>query len=160
LDAILVYIAPRMNRNVFYDAMLSRDDRFDGEFFVGGKTTGIYCRPICPAKAKCENVDLFLSAQQRLKTPDTGHAFDVGRKAHRSRPLGLAYPPLCSGLLESLLPKDTSIQTKRRLQNNLELRRDICADCSYKKWDAPPNRSPITTEFILPANQSSSRTYP
>lgn len=32
-----------------YQAMDSRDRRFDGRFFVAVKTTGVYCRPICPA---------------------------------------------------------------------------------------------------------------
>ena len=45
-----------------YDAMLARDYRFDGKFFVGVKTTGIYCRPICPAKPKIENVEFFPSS--------------------------------------------------------------------------------------------------
>jgi AraC family transcriptional regulator of adaptative response / DNA-3-methyladenine glycosylase II len=45
-----------------YDAMLTRDYRFDGKFFVGVKTTGIYCRPICPAKPKIENVEFFPSS--------------------------------------------------------------------------------------------------
>lgn len=34
-----------------YQALLSRDRRFDGRFFVGVKTTGIYCRPICRVRA-------------------------------------------------------------------------------------------------------------
>ncbi len=33
-----------------YEALKSRDPRFDGRFFVGVSTTGIYCRPICPAR--------------------------------------------------------------------------------------------------------------
>ena len=33
-----------------YDAMVTRDRRFDGVFFVAVHTTGIYCRPICPAR--------------------------------------------------------------------------------------------------------------
>lgn len=41
-----------------YRAMLSRDERFDGRFFVGVKTTGIYCRPVCrvrtPGRQRCE----------------------------------------------------------------------------------------------------------
>lgn len=45
--------------DVYYQAMLARDHRFDGKFFVGVKTTGIYCRPICPAKPKKENVEFF-----------------------------------------------------------------------------------------------------
>jgi AraC family transcriptional regulator of adaptative response / DNA-3-methyladenine glycosylase II len=33
-----------------YRALTARDTRFDGVFFVGVKTTGIYCRPVCTAK--------------------------------------------------------------------------------------------------------------
>jgi AraC family transcriptional regulator of adaptative response / DNA-3-methyladenine glycosylase II len=36
--------------NVAYTALTSRDPRFDGVFFVGVTSTGIYCRPICPVK--------------------------------------------------------------------------------------------------------------
>lgn len=44
-------------------ARLARDSRFDGQFFVGVITTGIYCRPICPAVApKSENVSFYASA--------------------------------------------------------------------------------------------------
>ncbi len=52
------------DRNEVYErARLSRDARFDGQFFVGVKTTGIYCRPICPAvPPKSENVSFYPSA--------------------------------------------------------------------------------------------------
>ncbi len=44
-------------------ARLSRDARFDGKFFIAVLTTGIYCRPICPARAsKEENVCYFPTA--------------------------------------------------------------------------------------------------
>lgn len=46
-------------------ARLSRDARFDGKFFTGVLTTGIFCRPICPARPpKPENVQYYLSAEQ------------------------------------------------------------------------------------------------
>lgn len=48
--------------DIFYQAMLTRDSRFDGKFYVGVKTTGIYCRPICPARPKRENVEFFENA--------------------------------------------------------------------------------------------------
>lgn len=48
---------------IYEQARLSRDARFDGRFFVGVRTTGIYCRPICPANApKSENVSFFPTA--------------------------------------------------------------------------------------------------
>ena len=39
---------------VYAQARLSRDSRFDGRFFVAVKSTGIFCRPICPAKLPLE----------------------------------------------------------------------------------------------------------
>ncbi|MGE0624266.1 MAG: bifunctional transcriptional activator/DNA repair enzyme AdaA, partial [Pseudomonadales bacterium] len=35
-------------------ARLARDPRFDGRFYVGVVTTGIYCRPVCPARLPAE----------------------------------------------------------------------------------------------------------
>ncbi len=44
-------------------ARLSRDPAFDGVFFTAVKSTGIYCRPVCPArKPKTENVAFYPSA--------------------------------------------------------------------------------------------------
>ncbi|WP_144213889.1 Ada metal-binding domain-containing protein [Shewanella donghaensis] len=49
--------------DVCRQARLSRDARFDGRFFTGVLTTGIYCRSICPATApKEQNVRYFDSA--------------------------------------------------------------------------------------------------
>jgi AraC family transcriptional regulator of adaptative response / DNA-3-methyladenine glycosylase II len=50
-------------REVCYRALQSRDSRFDGLIFVGVTSTGIYCRPVCPARtAKFENCKFFASA--------------------------------------------------------------------------------------------------
>jgi AraC family transcriptional regulator of adaptative response / DNA-3-methyladenine glycosylase II len=55
--------AAAVDKEVFERARLSRDARFDGQFFVGVITTGIYCRPICPANIpKSENVCFFKTA--------------------------------------------------------------------------------------------------
>jgi len=52
-----------MNDDACYRALSTRDARFDGRLFVGVKTTGIYCRPICPARTpKRENVRFFPTA--------------------------------------------------------------------------------------------------
>ncbi len=46
-----------------YRALLARDARFDGRFFVAVRTTGIYCRPICPAPPpKAQNVRFYACA--------------------------------------------------------------------------------------------------
>ncbi|MEO5568661.1 MAG: AlkA N-terminal domain-containing protein [Gemmatimonadaceae bacterium] len=47
-----------------YNALTSRDPRFDGVFYVGVTSTGIYCRPVCPAKTpKAANCRFFESAE-------------------------------------------------------------------------------------------------
>ncbi|MCB1909590.1 MAG: helix-turn-helix domain-containing protein [Rhodocyclaceae bacterium] len=50
--------------DICYQALLSRDPRFDGRFFVGVRSTGIYCRPICRVRTpKRENCRFFASAE-------------------------------------------------------------------------------------------------
>src|ERR1700744_1249255 len=51
------------DKEACYRALKSRDPRFDGLIFVGVTSTGIYCRPVCPARsAKFENCRFFGSA--------------------------------------------------------------------------------------------------
>jgi AraC family transcriptional regulator of adaptative response / DNA-3-methyladenine glycosylase II len=46
-----------------YRALQTRDERFDGRLFVGVTSTGIYCRPVCPARPpKPEHCRYFPSA--------------------------------------------------------------------------------------------------
>jgi AraC family transcriptional regulator, regulatory protein of adaptative response / DNA-3-methyladenine glycosylase II len=52
-----------LDPDICYRAMRARDRRFDGRFFAAVVTTGIYCRPICPARAaRRENLRFFQSA--------------------------------------------------------------------------------------------------
>jgi len=56
-----VIVDPQSDR--FWQAIEAADPRFDGWVFCGVKTTGIYCRPSCPARTpKRENVRFFASA--------------------------------------------------------------------------------------------------
>src|SRR5215467_18546 len=58
-----------MDRTACYRAISTRDGRFDGRLFVGVKTTGVYCRPICPARTpKFENVSFHASAAAAQET--------------------------------------------------------------------------------------------
>ncbi|MEN8652651.1 AlkA N-terminal domain-containing protein [Streptomyces sp. 21So2-11] len=52
-----------MDEETRYEAVSSRDARFDGQFFFAVKTTGIYCRPSCPAVTpKRKNVRFYPTA--------------------------------------------------------------------------------------------------
>ncbi len=48
-----------------YEAFKAKDARFDGRFFIGISTTGIYCRPVCKAKQpKAENCTFYHTAAE------------------------------------------------------------------------------------------------
>ena len=52
-----------LDHDACYRAISTRDVRFDGRIFIGVHTTGIYCRPICPARTpKRENVSFYPTA--------------------------------------------------------------------------------------------------
>ncbi len=90
----------------FYEALLARDYRFDGKFFVAVKTTGVYCRPICPARPKRENVVFF---------PDAASAEAAGyRPCLRCR-------PECAPLSPAWWGKRAVVQRALKLIANNEL---------------------------------------
>lgn len=53
--------------NIMYNALVEKDSSFDGLFYAGVKTTGIFCRSSCRArKPKKENVEFFAKAKDAL----------------------------------------------------------------------------------------------
>jgi AraC family transcriptional regulator of adaptative response/methylated-DNA-[protein]-cysteine methyltransferase len=53
--------------DTMYRALVNRDPSFEGIFFVGVRTTGIFCRPTCSAKKPArENVDFFATPSEAL----------------------------------------------------------------------------------------------
>lgn len=78
----------------YYRALLAKDKGYDGTFYVGVKTTGVFCRPTCPArKPKFENCEFFKAAQEALLA-----SF---RPCERCRPL--SYPDHVSDLIQKLV---------------------------------------------------------
>lgn len=68
-----------LDRDTCYRALQTRDPRFDGRFYTAVISTGIYCRPICPAKTPKIDNCLFL--------PSAGAAHHLGfRPCLRCRP--------------------------------------------------------------------------
>ena len=66
-----------------YRALCERDSEFDGVFFVGVRTTGVFCRTVCSArKPKLENIDFYRT---------TGDALSAGfRPCKKCRPMEAA----------------------------------------------------------------------
>lgn len=52
---------------VMLQAMLSKDGRYDGEFYIAVKTTGIFCKPSCSARPKPENVIFCKTREEAVK---------------------------------------------------------------------------------------------
>src|ERR1700680_1913220 len=53
--------------DMMYRALVNRDSSFEGIFYVGVRTTGIFCRPTCSAKKPArENVDFFPTPSEAL----------------------------------------------------------------------------------------------
>lgn len=66
-------------------ARLSRDPRFDGRFVVGVLTTGVFCRPVCPARLPAEdNVRYFPTTAAALQA---GYRPCLRCRPERARPL-------------------------------------------------------------------------
>ena len=83
------------SRDEMLSALLGKDDRYDGVFLAGVKTTGIFCRPGCGAKKpRPENVEFFADASAALHA---GY-----RPCRRCRPLDRdgAPPPWVAQLLQ------------------------------------------------------------
>lgn len=54
-------------RQEYFDALLQKKTEYEGIFYVGVKTTGVFCRPTCPArKPKFENCEFFETAKEAL----------------------------------------------------------------------------------------------
>ncbi|WP_261886671.1 AlkA N-terminal domain-containing protein [Vibrio pomeroyi] len=95
-----------MSKNIHHNSTLTseqchlaryaRDSRFDGMFFTAVKTTGIFCRPICPASPpKEENVEYFSHQAQALKA---GY-----RPCLRCRPDSAPFSPAWKGVETTFL---------------------------------------------------------
>lgn len=56
-----------LTNEIMYKALLDKDSQFEGQFFVGVRTTGIFCRPTCRArKPKKDNVEFFKNVKDAL----------------------------------------------------------------------------------------------
>jgi AraC family transcriptional regulator, regulatory protein of adaptative response / methylated-DNA-[protein]-cysteine methyltransferase len=81
---------PLPNPDEMYQALVARDASYDGIFFVGVRSTGIFCRPVCPArKPMRRNVDFFPSAREAL-----AHGFRPCKRCHPLQPQGETPEPI------------------------------------------------------------------
>ena len=78
----------------YYKALIDKETEYEGVFYVGVKTTGVFCRPTCPArKPKFEHCEFFATAQQALLASY--------RPCKRCRPL--SHPNHVSAIVQMLV---------------------------------------------------------
>ena len=106
-----------------YAALCDRDAEFEGAFYFGVRTTGIFCRPTCPArKPKFHNIKFFRNSAEALQ-----NGF---RPCKRCRPIG------CDGgqpaWLQKLL-KNVELDPSRRWTDR-DIRNLNCEPARVRRW--------------------------
>lgn len=97
--------------DILYRALVERDSRFEGVFFAGVRTTGIFCRPTCHArKPRPENVEYFSSTAEALQ-----HGYRPCKICQPMRPLGEA-PDWLQPLLDDVRSSPTQRLRDRDLR--------------------------------------------
>ncbi len=83
-----------MKSQELYQALIDKNPEYEGVFYVGVKTTGVFCRPTCPArKPKFENCEFYKTAKEALLA-----SF---RPCLRCRPL--SHPSHVSSLVRTMI---------------------------------------------------------
>lgn len=90
--------------NTYYQALLAKNSEYENVFYVGVTTTGVFCRPTCPArKPKKEHCEFFKTAQEALLASY--------RPCKRCRPL--SHPHQVSDTVRRLVEAVEQEPTKR-----------------------------------------------
>ncbi len=95
----------------YYQALLNKNKNYEGIFYVGVKTTGVFCRPTCPArKPKFEHCEFYATAQEALLA-----SF---RPCLRCKPMLL--PNQTSDLVQQLIDAVENNPTKRWMERDFK----------------------------------------
>jgi AraC family transcriptional regulator of adaptative response/methylated-DNA-[protein]-cysteine methyltransferase len=116
-------IKPLMTADAMYDAITRRDATYDGIFFTAVRTTGIFCRPGCPARSPARhNVEFYRTARDAM--------FAGYRACKRCRPLEVA--GTTPGWLQPLLREIE--QEEGRRWRDAELRARGLEPARVRRW--------------------------
>jgi AraC family transcriptional regulator of adaptative response/methylated-DNA-[protein]-cysteine methyltransferase len=106
-----------------FEAFTHRDPSYDGVFFTGVRTTGIFCRPTCHArKPKRENIEFFPTAHEALV-----HGYRPCRVCHPLSPAG-DMPEWVSAVVEGVHADPTNRLT------DADLRRQGVDPVRLRRW--------------------------
>lgn len=80
-DTVIMLTITDLNDDARYQAMYTRDKRYDGIFFTAVKTTGIYCRPSCPAPKPLQKNCFYFETAAKARA----HGFRACKRCHPDR---------------------------------------------------------------------------
>ena len=147
--------------SVLYSALAARDPRFDGVFYVGVTSTGIYCRPVCTAKTpKASNCRFFNSPEAAEKAsfrpclrcrPELAPGNAPVDDAHRIASL------LANRIEEGLLDNGASLEevAKRFGWSSRQIRRMV-----HKELGVSPIELVLTRRLLLAKQLLTETTLP
>ena len=99
-----INVFTEQKKQEFYQALVNKNSEYEGVFYAGITTTGIFCRPTCPArKPKFENCEFYQTAQEALLA-----SFRPCKRCHP-----LSYPGQASELINQLIKKVEAEPEKR-----------------------------------------------
>ena len=85
------------DRRICSQARKTRDPRFDGRIFIGVLTSGVYCRPICPAPSATEKSVRYYASAAAAAEAGSVPACDAVRNVHGNSRVDLELPPRFRG---------------------------------------------------------------
>jgi AraC family transcriptional regulator of adaptative response/methylated-DNA-[protein]-cysteine methyltransferase len=125
-----------VNDSKWWNAVITNDRSYDGKFFYGVKSTGIFCRPSCASKPpKPENVVSFESKEEAEKA-----GF---RPCKRCRPDLIAYDPVTKLVDEAKAIIDCSFAERLELKeklNALGITQRHLTELFEKRFDISPQQ--------------------
>jgi AraC family transcriptional regulator of adaptative response / DNA-3-methyladenine glycosylase II len=125
------------NTKALYAACTAKDPRFDGRFFVGVSSTGIYCRPVCRAKRpKIENCTFY---------PTAAEAEQAGY-----RPCLLCRPELAPGASITDASSDLAYRAIRMLEENCGNGQSLEEIAEWLGFSGRHLRRVFTAEYNVP----------
>ncbi|WP_181995728.1 methylphosphotriester-DNA--protein-cysteine methyltransferase family protein [Clostridium sp. AM58-1XD] len=117
-------------------AVISNDQRYDGRFFYGVKSTGIYCRPSCKSKNPSQKNVLFFDSREEAE-------FAGLRPCKICRPDLLSYDPAAdmAEAVKDLIDRNFADRIALQDQlNSLGVSRRHLTELFERRFDMPPEQ--------------------
>lgn len=128
-----------------WNAVIARDPGYDGQFVFGVSSTGVYCRPSCPARRpRRENVKFFLLPEQAERAGYRACLRCKPKSASR-HPQSDAIKQICRYIEQHL---DEPI-TLNRLGKEFNRVHSTCSGASRRRWESRRANTPTLAGCVF-----------